>query len=108
MNEKVYTNNHRRDILYFHELDAAQQEAARSDYDWHDTLEDDAEFFIYKGYVYILDDFMRLDHKNGEPDIFQRWDGYLNDTLFSGIVIRWAPDWSGEITGEYITVGTFY
>ena len=100
---KVYTNYHRRDILYFCDLDADQQAAARSDYDWHDTLEDDAEFFIYKSHVYILDDFMRLDHRN-EPDIFQEWDGYLNDSFFSGIVIKWAPDWSGES----IAVGTFY
>lgn len=55
-------------------------------------------FFRYRNYWYHLSDFMRVP-KDAFPG---KWNGYLNDSYFSGVVIQVSND------GEAYKVGTFY
>ena len=112
---KVHSNYHKRDLQYFWWLTEEQQEQVRDDYDY--LFKDDAlvtytdvENFVYKGYVYCMDSFLWTKHpmwSPNPPDWLKEWDGYLNDSFFSGIVIRYPKDDCGEDT-EHIIVGTFY
>lgn len=40
------------------------------------------------------------------PDL-QGWDGYVSDSYFSGMVVRFARDDRGHIDGERVTVGSY-
>jgi hypothetical protein len=68
-----------------------------SQFDYQD--EDDAGdgFFKYHGVWYHLDQFMRM--PNDSP--LAGWDGYLNDSMSTGVVIKLSPD------GEQYQAGTF-
>lgn len=35
------------------------------------------------------------------PKLFSYWDGYVSETYFSGIVVRFADDYSRVIVGSY-------
>lgn len=100
---KVITNNHRRDIVYWHEL----TDAEKTDFDWitdSDTMSTDgAEFFRYKGDVYCLSDFMRDDGNH-----FPGWDGYTNDSFYSGVLVRYPIEDRGDIDSDHVIVGWFY
>ena len=99
----ITTNNHRREIVYWWEL----SDSERNEFDWIKcsvTLtEDEAEFFRYKGDVYCLSDIMRV------PDgMFPGWDGYENDTFFSGILVKYPVEEWGEIDSDHVIVGMYY
>lgn len=86
-NPQVYTNHHKRPILYSWDLSEKELE----DFDYYDAVElEFATFFRYKGAVYDLGEFMRVG-KNA-PAFMQEWDGYSNDTFFSGILVKWPDD----------------
>lgn len=95
-NVTVITNNVPRDVLWGLEL--SEKERAEFDYLNPDEL-DYATFFRYKGEVYDLGEFMRID----EPvsSIFKGWDGYSSDSFFSGVLVRYVDD--GQIV-----VGRYY
>jgi len=65
--------------------------------------DDDGEFIEvirYRGEVYRLDDFMAVHNRfynPNPPDWLLPFDGYLNDSYFSGILIQYAGDDCGEI-----------
>jgi hypothetical protein len=62
---------------------------------------DSATFFRYKGQLYDLGEFM---HTRGLPEFspLVKWDGYLSDSFFSGILVRYCED------HESVIVATFY
>jgi len=98
-NLTIKTNNHFRPILHGFEL----TEKERKEYDWMDWSEEgDAHsdnFFRYKGWCYYLGDFMKTGTHSPFPE---KWHGYLNDSFFSGILVRLSDD------GEGVVVGTYY
>jgi hypothetical protein len=59
----------------------------------------DAGFLQYRGYWYHLSDFMRI---NKNAPFGRKWNGYLSDTFFSGILIEVSED------GETYRVGRYY
>ncbi len=81
---KVVTNNHVRTLEY------AVPE-------WTD---EEVLSFTYKGERYFLDEFTRIDERSL---LFPNWDGYLSDSFFSGIVIRFPVDYweDGIVVGSY-------
>lgn len=99
---RVITNGKPRDVVYAHEL--TQTERAEVDYlDW-DAIEDgrdSASFFRYAGSLYDLGEFMTTSMPFGSPELARLgWDGYLSDSFFSAVVVRYVED------NERIVVGT--
>ena len=98
---KIRTNNVPRDVIDACELTPAE----RTEFDYLnwpaiDAGRDSASFFRYRGQVYDLGEFMRADVGHGSP--FARWDGYTNDSFFSGTLVRFVEN------GERVIVASFY
>lgn len=88
---EIKTNNRPRDVLYFHEL--TQKEQAEFSHEDRETC----TYFRYKGYVYLLDDFVRC-----PPDLSTRgWHGCHADSFFSGTVIKYTQCNERVIVGWY-------
>ena len=87
---EIITNNVPREMIPFECLPKKVQEQVAEDYinapyfDW----------VKYKGWWYCLEDFMRSDSLKG-------WDGILNDTYFSGILVRLVDNGERVIFGRY-------
>lgn len=99
---RVVTNHGPRDVLEAYDLTLAEREEF-SYIDWHKvaTGEESATFFRYRGNVYDLGEFQTT---RGLPEFnpLTSWDGYLSDSFFSGIVVRYVNDF------EQVIVGTFF
>lgn len=98
----IRTNNQPRDILTAHEL----TEAERGEFDYHDWLSiqagtDSASFFRYHGTTYDLGEFSTTSGLPADNPL-RGWDGYVSDSFFSGVVVRFVDDC------ERIIVGTFF
>ena len=88
---KITTNNQQRRIIYWHDLPAsAQDEYERTE----------SSFFKYKGQYYSFDDFSGC----SDVGLFAGWNGYMSDTAFSGIVVKYSNDWDNDsvIVGKFI------
>ena len=99
----IRTNNVPRPVLEPYELTAEEQ----FDFDYLDwaklmTGNASASFFRYKGQVYDLGEF---GYTGGLPadNPLRKWDGYISDTFFSGVVVRYTGAYLDEVI-----VGTFY
>ena len=94
----VKTNNVPRDLISAFQLSGAQYSKLRAEYDWMEDQDFDyAMFFEYRGQVYALADFMRT-----EGDILREgWQGILNETFFSGIVVKIIESCERIVVGRY-------
>ena len=94
----VKTNNVPRDLISAFQLSSAQYTKLRAEYDWMEDQDFDyAMFFNYRGQVYTLADFMRT-----EGDILRDgWQGILNETFFSGIVVKIIESCERIVVGRY-------
>lgn len=85
-----------RDVEVVWESDLTAEERAEHDYlDW-DAMqrgEESAQFVRYEGVCYLLRDFQanwaEASETRGLPSEFAGWDGYLSNSFFSGVVIRY-------------------
>lgn len=88
---KIITNNVPRDV---HD-------------DWDQEGEQNDSYVMYKGEKYPLDDFMSTSGIHESENTFRKegWDGYISDTFFSGILLKWVPgtDWEQVIMGRFYT-----
>jgi hypothetical protein len=98
----IRTNNVPRVIVDAWELSPDE----RGDFDYLDweAIErgsDSASFLRYRGEIYDLGEFQTT---GGLPEFspLRAWDGYISDSYFSGIVVRYVNDC------EEIVCGTFY
>lgn len=94
----IITNNVPRDIIESWEI--SEEERKDFDYiDWSkvDRGEDSVSFFRYKGELYDLGDFMRIP----ETLDFEGWDGYISDTFFSGILVKYTDDFESVVAGRF-------
>jgi hypothetical protein len=95
----VTTNNQARDILYWYDL--SEKEKAEFDYIDGDNREW-AEFVKYKGRVYDLNEFIRVEpEKLPHSSPLKGWHGYMSDTFFSGVLIKYASDYEMVILGRF-------
>jgi hypothetical protein len=97
---KVYTNNRPREIVYGYELNRSQRK--EFDYvDWEkvESGEENPQFFKYKGELYDVGEFMPTTGLHDSK--LTKWDGYHSDTSFSGMVIKFTPDFEHVIVGRY-------
>ena len=56
----------------------------------------DEPYFNYRGMRYYLSEFMVLDRSGNYPEYVKEFDGYVNDSYFSGVVIKYGEDDYGE------------
>lgn len=106
MPTRIITNNQPRPIVDASELTPKEREDFDYlDWDAIERGEDDPSFLRYKGTLYLLNDFSTdwgITKGTGLPSVFAGWDGYLSETFFSGLVVKFDPDYP-----EYVIVGTF-
>tara|TARA_R100001244_G_C5135758_1_gene126836 strand:+ start:97 stop:423 length:327 start_codon:yes stop_codon:yes gene_type:complete len=99
---KIKTNNVPRNLLYGYELTAKEAE----DFDYIDK-EDFAttDFAKYKGNIYHIGDMMSTHGEmTGMPILCEAgWSGYEAETMWSGIVLRYADAYC-----ETVVMGSFY
>lgn len=97
---KIYGNCHKIPVIFGNEL-TDKQKKHFDYYDKEDKIYDHA-FFSYRGNVYDLAEFMRVD----DGSMFAGFDGYLTDSFFSGILIRWYND-GGYADYDYLQAFLF-
>jgi hypothetical protein len=99
MNElRIITNHHYRDLTSWYDI----PERFRSDFDYvHEDDRHSTRFFRYRGNWYDLGEFLatRGTSKDGP---LARWHGFQADSYFSGIVIRYSPDFERVKAGLYL------
>jgi|SRR5581483_7493134 len=98
----VKTNNIPRDIINGYELNAKEREQ----FSYIDESEthswDEAEFFRYRGQLYDLGEFSAdygITRGAGLPEHLSKWDGYMSESAFSAIVVRYVDNNERVIVG---------
>ena len=96
---KIVNNNQPRDILSWYDLTPAEQK----EFDYFDPS-NIGSFFRYKGAVYDLVEFMRIDANiapHPQRGGWEKWHGYASDSYFSGVLVRYTSDCEQVIVGRY-------
>jgi len=88
----IRTNGQYRPVLCWENLTVKEQ----GEYDIETFYND--SFFRYRGWCYFLGDFMRVD--NNAP--FTGWDGYHNNSFFSGVLVKYSN------CGDAVKVATYF
>ena len=83
---KIITNNHFKEILSFFDLTNKEQNELKDSYD---TIEE-SSFFRYRGQVYDLNEFMRVQYGTAFNKVINDWDGYHNDSFFSSVLVKYS------------------
>lgn len=98
----IKTNHQPRELKYIFDFTEAEQKEIRNQYDWMNSgdLECNFGFFKYRGMYHHLQDFLKC--SDTQNDELRKWDGYSNDSYFSGLVIKLCED------NESVIVGTYY
>jgi len=95
---QITTNHQARELISAFELSTANYKELRKQFDYLDEQDfESAMFFTYKGEIYCLADFMRLDSY-----IPGNWQGIMNDTYFSGILVKIVDSCQSVVVGTYI------
>lgn len=102
---KIIASTHKYLLHCWHDLPAKFKKY----YDYLSEEEQcDSVFFKYRGWWYNLNDFMNLRYNCSPIPEFKGWDGYTNDTYFSGVLVKWYVDkYTGEVDPDYVQVGIF-
>lgn len=113
---KIFGNCHNKPILSGFELDNKWDKILLSDYDYLDnsesndqneileSIKENFSGFIYKNQLYALDQFMNLHNSiySQNENLTKYFDGYLNFTYFSGLLIKL------DNIGEFLQVFYYY
>ncbi len=95
---QITTNHQPRELISAFELPTANYKELRKQFDYLDDQDfESAMFFTYKRQIYCLADFMRLDSY-----IPGNWQGVMNDTYFSGILVKIVDSCQSVVVGTYI------
>ena len=98
---RIITNHAPRDVVDAWELSDSERE--EFDYLYWPAIErgeDSASFFRYKGTTYDLGEFSTT---SGLPaaNALRGWDGYVSDSFFSGVVVRYVDECERVIVGRF-------
>jgi len=96
---KITTNNHYRMILSFFDLTEKEQSEIKDNYD---TIEE-SSFFRYRGLVYDLNEFMRVQYGTAFNKVINDWDGYHTDSFFSAVLVKYSSCNDGVKVGLAIS-----
>ncbi len=99
----IRTNNKPRPVLSRFDLTA--KESAEFDY----LADDEGSFFRYKGQVYDLGEFCRVIATGAsrahptecDNPAFAGWHGYMSDSFFSGVLVKYVNGGDDVIVGVY-------
>jgi hypothetical protein len=85
----IITNNVPREVVEAYELPIE----VRDEFDYLDWTNiemgwDDRQFVQYKDQWYDLGDFISTNAPG--LDAFKEWDGYVSDSFFSGVLVKYA------------------
>ena len=95
----IKSNGRTRDLFYACEVSYNQKEAFRKEFDWMDDEEFYmAMFFKYRGKFYALAEFVRT----GGDLLAKGWQGMLNETAFSALVVKICDSHQSVVVGRYI------
>lgn len=97
MDLTIKTNNHQKPLMSFFDLSENEKKEAISKYCGDVEKAEQDDYFIYKGFLYNIGDFMSPD-KNSP---LKEWDGYQNDSYSSGVVIKLSPDCDSVVPGWF-------
>ena len=89
---QIITNNIPRQLIYGYEL----TDKEKSNFDYLDDI-DNHNFVKYKGFIYDVGEFMRIDNNDALKD----WNGYSSDSYFSGVLIKF-------IDSDYVLMARYY
>ena len=94
---KIKTNNVPRAILNWFDLSKKEQK----EFDWMEEADKESASFVrYKGWVYSLSEFMRVENDHN----LKGWDGYSSNSFFSGILVKFIKDdYDHVIVGTYLS-----
>ncbi len=101
---KIVTNNHARPVISGFEL----TEAEAKEFDYMDDVTE-GSFVRYKGSVYDLNEFSRViphgSQRNHPMDTdnpaFAGWSGYMSESFFSGLLIRYTNGFESVVVARY-------
>ena len=100
MQVTIRTNNQPRPILWACDL----TEKEKTEFDYLNLEEGDGSFFRYKGQVYDLGEFVRVEANACEHNApFQAWHGVQSDSYFSGVLVRYTDECESVIVGQYFS-----
>ena len=100
MSVTIRTNNQPRPIISAREL----TEKERMEFDYLNLESGEGSFFRYKGQVYDLGEFVRVESNACEHNApFQAWHGVQSDSYFSGILVRYTDNYESVIVGQYFS-----
>jgi hypothetical protein len=104
MTTEIITNRKPRDVLSWLDLTDAEREAfSYIDPAKVENGETWPEFFRYKGHTYDLHD-LESTCQNGIPAAFRVWHGYVSDSFWTGILVRYTDDTYTRVeVAKYIT-----
>ena len=96
-NVTVITNNTPRATIGWHDLTKKEQK----DFNYLKTNDEklDAIFIRYRDNVYNLSEFMKVHNIK----TLKGWDGYVSDSYFSGVVLKFVEDGN-----DYVIMGRYY
>ena len=92
---KIITNNKFRPTLTWNDLTPKEQR--EFDYLEREDEKYGAAFIRYNKVVYKVGEFMRI---NNNPDL-KDWDGYVSDTYFSGVLVKFDRECEMVKMGRY-------
>jgi hypothetical protein len=99
----IITNNVPRDIIDAWELNDTERK--EFDYlNWQAIEEgnDSASFVRYRGDLIDLGQFMTTSELVGDNPL-RGWHGYMSDSFFSGLIVRFTDDYESVVVGMYYT-----
>jgi hypothetical protein len=106
---KITSNNVPRPLIGAHELFASEREEfGYLDWPAIERGEGWATFVRYRGTLYSVSDFSAdygIMRGTGLPDAYCGWDGYLSESAFSAVVIRYVWGNFDYPDGEYVVLG---
>lgn len=91
---QIISNNQPRFIISGFDL----PKSAQKDFDYLGEELEESFFVKYLDQYYYMGDFLKIDH----TEDFKNWDGYISDTFFSGILIKFCED------GDFVIMGHYY
>jgi hypothetical protein len=94
---RIITNNVPRLVIDGYEL----SDAERAEFDYIDFENGDPTFFRYLGRLYDIGEFSTTSTLP-EFSPLRKWDGYLSDSFFSGLVIRFSDDFDHVVVGAFL------
>jgi hypothetical protein len=100
---RIVCNHVPRDIINWYDL--TTKERKEFDY-WDGQCETDAQFFRYKGNVYDLGEFMRIEQPTAphpQRPGWEKFDGYSSDSFFSGVLVKYVDDCERVICATYFS-----